>query len=222
MIRVAPAPEPEGFDAQIRQPGLDAIAERVGEAPLRPRRVGRPYEQRANHRDELRPNDFPELWTGEWLLALWRSYRGICAYSCHYIEQVTGARSTDHFTPKSRRWDLVYEWRNYRLACSLMNERKRDYGDVLDPFEIHDHWFAIDFVGMIVIPGPNLDDGTRDAVFATIERLRLNDAECRALREEYILNYLGDEPIPLPYLERRAPFLARELRRQGRLRPGDT
>ena len=29
--------------------------------------------------------------------------------------------SVDHFVPKSRRWDLVYEWSNYRLACTTMN-----------------------------------------------------------------------------------------------------
>ena len=47
---------------------------------------------------------------------------------------------------RSMRWDQVYEWRNYRLACSLMNARKGAVASVLDPFEIEDGWFAIEFV----------------------------------------------------------------------------
>ena len=37
---------------------------------------------------------------------------------------------------------------------------------------------------------------------------------------EYVQNYEGKK-IKLEYLERRAPFIARELRRQGRLNNGD-
>ena len=51
---------------------------------------------------------------------------------------------------KSMRWDQVYEWANYRLACSLMNARKDAIASVLDPFEIEDGWFALELVG---VPG---------------------------------------------------------------------
>ena len=29
--------------------------------------------------------------------------------------------SVDHYVAKSGRWDLAYEWSNYRLACAAMN-----------------------------------------------------------------------------------------------------
>lgn len=44
--------------------------------------------------------------------------------------------------------------------------------------------------------------------------------DCRELRGQYAVDYWEDL-IKLPYLERRAPFVAMELRRQRRLRPGD-
>jgi hypothetical protein len=38
MIPVEPAPEPPDFDKKVRQPGLSAIAEMVGEPPTIQRR----------------------------------------------------------------------------------------------------------------------------------------------------------------------------------------
>jgi hypothetical protein len=64
------------------------------------------------------------------------AYKRLCAYTCLYIEHVTGGATVDHMIPKSTHWDHVYEWSNYRLACGLMNGRKNDARDVLDPFEI--------------------------------------------------------------------------------------
>ena len=43
MIRVLPAPPPRDFDAKVRQPGLRAIAELVGEKPSRA--AGKPHAQ---------------------------------------------------------------------------------------------------------------------------------------------------------------------------------
>ena len=116
---------------------------------------------------------------------------------------------------KSKALDLVYEWSNYRLACRRMNGKKRD-ADVLDPFEIGDGWFALDLVAFQVVPGHGLSADVRTQVVETIETLDLSDDYCCKLRAEYAQDYWAGE-IELPYLRRRAPFVAKELERQGRL-----
>lgn len=65
-------------------------------------------------------------------------------------------------------------------------------------------------------PAAGLDVTIHDRVTATIEKLGLNDRECRMLREEYARNY-WEHHISFDYLRRRAPFVATELQRQGRL-----
>ena len=108
---------------------------------------------------------------------------------------------------KSVHWDHVYEWTNYRLACSLMNARKGAIADVLDPFDIEDDWFALELVEFQVVPGEALPPDVETAVEATIERLRLNDLECCKARLEFAENYRNGE-IQLGYLTRHAPFVA--------------
>lgn len=213
MIRVQPAPEPTDFDAKVRQPGLRAIAEMVG-APNLPKRRGRKRRVLAASKNEIPADKFPPLWT-EALPELLQAYGRICAYMGFYIERVTGAASVDHMLPKSLDWQEVYEWHNYRLACVLMNSRKNNYRDVLDPFEVEDGWFCIELVGYQVHPAPGLPQNIHDKVQATIDRLQLNDYECRKLREDYVENF-KQGGIHLDYLRRRAPFLAREIERVAR------
>ncbi|WP_437767795.1 hypothetical protein WMF27_17135 [Sorangium sp. So ce281] len=117
VIHVHLQPEPARFDALVRQPGLRALT-----ANLEP---------------------LPPTWR-ECLDDLRDSYRSICAYLCVLVPRGTGARSVDHVAPKSKRRELAYEWSNYRFVCSLMNARKRDFDDVLDPMEIPDGWFVLE------------------------------------------------------------------------------
>ncbi|MBX9764813.1 MAG: hypothetical protein K2Y24_17670 [Pseudomonadaceae bacterium] len=212
MIGVELTAEPQDFDAKVRQPGWRAIAELAGEPGL-PKRKGRPRQAVANSREQIPADKFPSYWT-EALPELRAAYRHVCSYVCVYIEPVTGAASVDHMLPKSLSWQEAYEWRNYRLACSLMNSRKNDYRDVLDPFEIDDDWFHIELVGYQVIPSADLDPAIKTRVQATIDRLKLNDRDCLTLRENYATDYFQGD-ISLGYLRRRAPFLAREIERQG-------
>lgn len=212
MIRVAQAPEPADFDSKVRQPGLRAIAEMTG-TPELPKRPGRPRAVIAASPDEIPTDKFPPFWT-EALPELLDGYGRVCAYMSFYIERVTGAASVDHMLPKSSDWREAYEWRNYRLACSLMNSRKNAYRDVLDPFEIEDGWFRMEQVGYQVTPAPDLPPELHEKVQATIDRLKLNDYECLKLREEYAEEfYCGD--ISKDHLRRRAPFLARAILDDG-------
>jgi len=217
VIRVRPAEEPPTFDADVRRPGLRAIAELVGKTP--PRAAGRRYARVAECEEEIPASKFPPYWR-EALGDLLESYDRICSYLCLYISRGTGAPSVDHMIAKSMRWDQVYEWTNYRLACSLMNARKSAIASVLDPFEIEDGWFALELVEFQVVPGEALPPDVLTRVEATIERLRLNDLECRKARLEFAENYRNGA-IRHDYLTRHAPFVERELRRQGRLREED-
>jgi hypothetical protein len=187
LIRVQPQPEPADFDAKVRQPGRRAL--------------------------ESRPEKLPNHWR-HCSKQLWEAYRGICAYLCIHIPPGTGARSVDHHAPKRSNPDLAYEWSNYRLVCSLMNARKRDFEEVLDPFYIEDGWFILDLSGLQVLPHPELDEETRRNVLATIERLKLNDKECRDARANYYDDFAASH-LSFDVLEKRSPFVAMELRRQG-------
>ena len=219
MIPVTPAPEPSAFDKKVRQPGLRAIAELAGEQPTPPRTAGQPHAPVAASRGEIPADKFPPYWR-EMLDDLMDSYHRICAYLCLYIPRGTGAPSVDHAVAKSKRWDRVYEWSNYRLACSLMNARKGAAADVLDPFDVKEDWFALELVGFQVLPGDGLADEVTGAVANTIERLRLNDPACCEARAEYAEYYWSGDMV-FDYLMRHAPFVARELRRQRRLLPGE-
>jgi hypothetical protein len=216
MIKVNEAPEPPIFHVAVRQPGLRAIAEMVGEEPVPPRAKGRKYKKIADSRDKIPAGRLPSLWTKA-LDDLMAAYDRICAYSCFRIHPVTGSRSVDHMAAKSRAWDQVYEWKNYRLASSLLNARKREFGDVLDPFLIEDDWFELELVGFQVKPAKHLDQPTRNQVQATIDRLGLNDF--RTSRERDAENYW--KGVPFSVLMEESPFVARELRRQGQVRPED-
>jgi hypothetical protein len=82
MIRVACAPEPGTFSTKVRDPGLRAIAEMVGETP--PRSHGRRFAKIARLRQEIPADKFPSYWA-EALDDLMSAYKCICAYSCFKI-----------------------------------------------------------------------------------------------------------------------------------------
>jgi hypothetical protein len=215
MIRVIPAHEPSTFHSKVREPGQRAIAEMVGESP--PRSGGRRFKPIAKRRKDIPADKFPDYWT-EALDDLMVAYRCICAYSCFRIHPVTGSRSVDHMVAKSRAWKRVYEWNNYRLASSLLNARKNNFSDVLDPFKIYNNWFELELVGFQIVPGKQLNAATRILVQNTIDRLELNNF--RSHRERDAENYWAGD-VSLRILTEESPFVARELRRQDRLRPGD-
>lgn len=221
MIPVVLAPEPVVFDVKVRQPGFDAIAELTGGIPSLPR-SGPRRKKVADRPEDIPPDAFPAFWTRV-LPEILNAYDRRCAYLALHIEPATGNPTVDHFTPKSKAWNLVYEWSNYRLAAGLINSKKQAVENVLDPFKIGPDWFALEFVAFQVKPGPGALGDIADRVDDTITKLGLNRDECCKARQEYFDDYLDEEdPIPFSYLERRAPFVASEMRRQGYLRTEDT
>jgi hypothetical protein len=217
VIPVTRAPKPKQFDDKVRRPGLRAIAEMVGRPTPYKRTAGKPFKKIAARERDIPTARFPAYWT-EALDDLMNAYHKICAYTCFRIHPVTGARSADHFAPKSIHWRKVYVWSNYRLCCSRMNARKNDFGSVLDPFKIKPGWFQLELLGFQVIPDPKLSKVIRNRIQDSINRLGLNDF--KSDREKDAERYWKGD-ISLPVLKEESPFVADELRRQGRLNPGD-
>jgi hypothetical protein len=97
--------------------------------------------------------------------------------------------------------------------------------DVLDPFEIRDGWFAIDFGTFETVIGPDAPSTQLEAIEHTIRALKLDGRALARTRrraaERYWSPPRGLPPLPFWALEQDEPFLAKELRRQGRLNPGD-
>lgn len=205
MIPVALQPAPPKFEQRVRQPGLRWLEEN-----------GIPLDTRLEPGTKIHPH-----WR-ECLNDLHRAYEGICAYLCVFVERCTGGTSTDHFVAKSRRAGLAYEWSSYRLACTTMNARKRDFKDVLDPFELAAGTFRLELVTGRIHSNPELDEPARDAANATIKRLGLDEPECREMRSRRFRDYVdlrGPAPNPAAedHLRRYSPFVWLEAKRQGLL-----
>ncbi len=84
----------------------------------------------------------------------------------------------------------------------------------MDPFQIGNDWFILNFPLLEIKPNSNLDHATQEAVNTTIEKLKLNGFECKKGREIWFNEYCTCN-ITFDCLERRAPFIAYELKRQN-------
>ena len=193
MIFIQEQPEPPQFEEEVRMPGRGFL--------------------------EQVPNPSTEQWKSRsyWqriLGELYDGYDGICAYTCHWIAPVTGVDTVDHFVPKSVESDLAYEWSNYRLVCARMNGRKGTKQDVLDPFVLRDYTFTLDFPSLQIRPSGDCAAELASKAQATILRLKLNDALCVKARWTYVRDYCK-AMISFDYLAQCAPFIHREIVRQG-------
>ena len=219
MIPVGLAPVPTDFDTTVRQPGLAAIDELVGRAP-RVKRPGPRRAQVATLESEIPSAKFPPLWR-EVLDDMMDAYEQRCAYLAMYIER-TGHPTVDHVTPKSQSWDRVYEWSNYRLCTGIVNSQKGELLGLVDPLDAKVGWFELDVTRFRVVRGGSAPKELHARIDATLPLLNLRD--CCLQRKTYVEDYRNgpaNKCIPLAYLERRAPFIAAELRRQKLLVRGD-
>ncbi len=199
MIPVAAKSEPVHFDAKVRKKGLAYLAKK-GFALDQP----------------LPPNADIEPYWRECLTDLHQAYNGVCAYIGIFFERVMGGGCVDHFIAKSTAAGLAYEWSNYRLACSTMNSRKREYSDVLDPFYLAPDLFRLQLSTGHIYPNPRLAAQAMRIVEETIERLGLDDPLCCDLRARWYQEYL-EYKLPPDYLKQKSPFVWREAYRQGLL-----
>lgn len=223
MIRVTLAEEPADFDKQVRKPGIRMLRELVGD-PRAGKRSGPKRKPVAKRVEDIPVAELEKshYWTRA-LPQLMTLYRSTCAYLGMRIHPWEGGQTVDHFVPKSVDRKLAYEWSNLRLASRPMNTNKNEATDILDPCVIEDGWFVLKISNFEVDANPNLKDlNLRKQIRHTIKRLGLNETIYCDTRQHYHDRYLGltgDEPFPLSWLEEECPFVASELRRQGRLRP---
>jgi hypothetical protein len=193
VIRVQEQPAPAEFISQVRTPGRRFL--RQHRRPTRKQWESHAYWRRI-------------------LENLHDAYRGICAYSCHWIPYDTGADTVEHFQPKSAHPNRAYDWSNYRLVCSTLNGRKQTDENVLDPFAITNGWFVLEFPSLLIKPATGLPAVRRAEVLHTRDTLGLNDeGTCLKARARYVKNYcLGN--ITFAFLREEAPFIAMEITRQ--------
>lgn len=191
LIPVQEQPEPANFDQLVRKRG-----ERFLRAVPHPKAA-----QFKNH--EYWRKALPELRA---------SYSDICAYCSCWIP--FGRGTLDHFEPKSANPSRAYEWSNFRLAQEKINNSKGESTDVLDPFHIDPGWFQLDFSSMYVKADRASAVQVRRAVNRTINVLQLNSNALQSLRYSIVKEY-SDGAITIEFLDRRYPFIAAELRRQG-------
>jgi hypothetical protein len=144
---------------------------------------------------------------------LHKAYNGICAYTCHWIPFDTGSVTVEHYDSKEFHPQKAYLWSNYRLICGLMNGRKGTNKNVLDPFTLQDGWFEIQFPSLQLKAGKHLTEEEAHKVLETIKILDLNGHRCVQGRLCWLTPYL-DGKYGIEYLEKMAPFLASELKRQ--------
>jgi uncharacterized protein (TIGR02646 family) len=198
MIPVAPQPEPAGFDQMVRQPGRRWMQGKGIDTTL-------PLPK-GTKLDPCWRKCLPELY---------RAYGGICAYVSIHIPRTTGAKSVDHFVAKSSEPAQAYEWSNFRLASSKMNGQKNVFEDVLDPFTLNPETFHLNLFDGAIRVNSKLSGDAKTAAQATIDRLGLDDEDCREDRRDYFDDYRrnNDETV----LKRKAPFVWYEAQRQGLL-----
>lgn len=195
MIPVEMLTEPEGFDENVRTPGRDFL--KVAPRPI--------------NNDDWKGKEY---WRRT-LPYLRKGHRNICAYAALWVSKVTGSPTVDHYIPRKDDPDLAYEWTNFRLSCLLMNSRKKNFRDVLDPFTIGEGWFTLDFDSFMIHPNPTLPNAIKAQILATIKRLKLNtDEACIEARREWFECFTSG-CMNFTLLEQRAPFIAQEAKRQG-------
>ncbi|MGE5658410.1 MAG: hypothetical protein ACM37W_17540 [Actinomycetota bacterium] len=194
MKRFTPPAEPPDFDQQVRQVGNNWLRKNLGKEP----------------------KDFwsafkPQLADG---------FQNLCGYSVMYIPNREG--TVDHYRSKSKSENrhLIYEWVNYRYALRRVNSCKGTYDEqILDPFEVEDDWFEIILPSCQLILTDSVPPQQRDRAEFTLRQLQLQNSEwIIEQRYEWYRMYLENE-LTLDGLEKKAPLIARAVRKQQQNRP---
>jgi hypothetical protein len=189
LIKVDLQPEPNDFDVKVRLNGQSFLA-------TTPRPRGKQWKNK-------------EFWR-EAISDMTAAYQSICAYSSLWIKP--DQPTIDHYISRDENPALAYEWENFRLARWRINTRKRNHKDVLDPFNVGENWFELDFTTFGIKPNSEIEDvNIKKAVQDTIDRLELDNIDYREARESWFNAFRNN----IAELEKKAPFIAYEMKRQG-------
>ncbi|WP_437758002.1 hypothetical protein [Sorangium sp. So ce1389] len=188
MISFERAPEPADFDVNVRQPGQRWLAK--GGARRMPS-----YWRRAA-RD------------------LQAAFKGLCGYTAMWLST---PGTVDHFVSRDEDPGLAYEWTNFRYATASINSSKSALrsDQVLDPFEVGDGWFEVILPSCQMVLTDRCPPEFRDRAQTMLKRLKLGDGESIvSFRQEWYRMY-REQGLSLEELARKAPLLARAVRKQG-------
>ena len=197
MIPISPQHQPADFDHKVRQPGQTFL--------------------------QTQPNPTARDWRGHdyWRRSHWdlrTAYNGICAYSSSYTPPPGSSNgdttSVDHFVPKSIAPNKAYDWNNFRLCRSRLNNRKGEHTDVLDPFALSSGWFELNFLTFLLVPNPSLAKKDRDLVRATINRLQLNTDNDYVNERVSVVSRYSRYGATFEQIRNLFPFIASEMSRQ--------
>jgi hypothetical protein len=188
-----PAP-PAHYQTRVRQPGLAFLA--------------------------VTPNPTSDEWNQHryWQHIhedLYNWHKGVCVYCASWTPRPrhrgVDHTSIDHFVPKSRNRLLAYEWSNFRLVRSKLNNRKDNFEDVLDPCALQLGWFRLNFTTFNLEPDAALPANARRQVAATIQRLLLNrDLGYVNERARVIYKYAAGK-MTFADVQKLYPFIASEM-----------
>lgn len=194
MIRVQEQPEPANFNTKVRIPGNAYLL-------TNPNPTSREFKK---HRE----------WSNA-LDDLYSAYNGICAYSASWISPVQSNPTADHYLPKHKYPQLAYEWSNLRLCNPKMNSYKDSFEDVIDPFQIQNGWFVIDFSTFLIDSFDRLPSNLKKSIKDSIKRLKLNDDDGLVQFRAHVVREYASGEISFDHLNRHHPFIAFELGRQN-------
>jgi len=123
--------------------------------------------------------------------------------------------TVDHFLPKTTHPQLAYEWSNYRLAGGKVNNAKGTSTEIIDPFEVENHWLHLKLPSCLIVPNSELDAPLKERIKATVKILRLNIDDAYVQDRCDILKWFATGGVDFSFLQKRYPFLALEIERQG-------
>ncbi|WP_204104970.1 MULTISPECIES: hypothetical protein [Spirulina sp. CCY15215] len=187
MIRVTPPPKPSDFDTKVRQPGNAWLAK------------------------NLDPKKDPKNYWRHCKSDLANGFHNLCAYSAMYEPVGT----VDHYLCTKNYRELAYEWHNYRYASGWINSSKQNLDDrILDPFDVGDNWFEIVLPSLELRLSDRIPDRERKRAEFTLERLHLRDDERVVRQRQEWYRLFIDDGLPLKILEKKAPLIARAVRKQ--------
>lgn len=148
---------------------------------------------------------------------LYDSLHGICSYCASFTPRKKGEdanldhTSIDHFIPKSQNHELAYEWSNFRLCRARLNNRKGDFTDVVDPYEIQNGHFKLNFQNFYIFADPSLPESEKSIITGSISRLELNNDDSYVNERARVIYSYSGSMMTFEAVGKFYPFIASEI-----------